>query len=79
MDGGDYKFIVRDVVTGSFTNLGYSLFSSTALRVNFGDANFGNLTEFVGSSTSHSYDRASFTYQANGSISGTALFTTGRI
>lgn len=74
MDGGDYKFIVRDVVTGSFTNLGYSLFSSTALRVNSGDANFGNLTEFVGSSTSHSYDRASFTYQANGSISGTALF-----
>ena len=74
MDGGDYKFIVRNVVTGSFTNLGYSLFSSTALRVDSGDASFGNLTEFVGSSTSHSYDRASFTYQANGSISGTALF-----
>lgn len=71
MDGGDYKFIARSVVTGSFTNLGHSLFSSTTLQVDSGDSNFGNLTEFVGSSASYG---ASFSYKANGSISGTALF-----
>ena len=74
MEGGDYRFVISGMQTGSFTNLGHSLFDSISLRIDSGNSNFGNLTEFVGSSTSHSYDRASFTYQANGSISGTALF-----
>lgn len=73
MAGGDYRFI-HGMQTGSFTNLGHSTFDAGTLRIDSGDANFGNLTEFVGSSTSHSYDGASFIYQANGSISGTALF-----
>lgn len=73
MEGGDYRFI-RGMRTGSFTNLGHSTFDAGTLLIDSGDANFGNLTEFVGSSTSHSYDRASFSYKANGSISGTALF-----
>jgi len=74
MEGGDYRFVISGMQTGSFTNLGHSLFDSISLRIDSGNSNFGNLTEFMGSSASHSYDRASFTYQANGSISGTALF-----
>lgn len=73
MEGGDYRFI-GGMRTGSFTNLGHSTFDAGTLLIDSGDANFGNLTEFVGSSTSHSHDSASFSYKANGSISGTALF-----
>lgn len=65
MAGGDYRFI-RGMQTGSFTNLGHSTFDAGTLRIDSGDANFGNLTEFYGG--------ASFIYQASGSISGTALF-----
>lgn len=71
MEGGDYRFVISGMQTGSFTNLGHSLFDSISLRIDSGNSNFGNLTEFMGSSASHG---ASLVYAANGSISGTALF-----
>lgn len=72
MEGGDYRFVISGMQTGSFTNLGHSLFDSISLRIDSGNSNFGNLTEFMGSSASHG---ASLVYAANGSVSGTALFS----